>query len=91
MLSVIKKVCSSSVLNQLKEIYKNNSLSYTFKNFSNVNKINSLIPYLKNDKKNNDDKINFILLKRIGKTTLPNKFKISISKLKKLSKFIARY
>ena len=55
------------------------------------NKINSLIPYLKNDKKNNDDKINFILLKRIGNTTLPNKFKISISKLKKLSKFIARY
>ena len=90
-LSVIKKVCSSSVLNQLKEIYKNNSLSYTFKNFSNTNKINSLIPYLKNDKKNNDDKINFILLKRIGKTTLPNKFKISISNLKKLSKFIARY
>ena len=90
-LSVIKKVCSSSVLNQLKEIYKNNSLSYTFKNFSNPNKINSLIPYLINDKKNNDDKINFILLKRIGKTTLPNKFKISISKLKKLSKFIARY
>ena len=40
-LSVIKKVCSSSVLNQLKEIYKNNSLSYTFKNFSNANKINT--------------------------------------------------
>ena len=58
---------------------------------SNPNKINNLIPYLINDKKNNDDKINFILLKRIGKTTLPNKFKISISKLKKLSKFIARY
>ena len=34
-------------------------------------------------KKNNDDKINFILLRNIGKTALPNKSKISISDLKK--------
>ena len=50
-----------------------------------------LIPYLKNDKKNNDNKINFILLKKIGSTTLPNKNKISIEKLKKLSKAISQY
>ena len=41
--------------------------------------------------KNNDDKINFILLKNIGKTALPNKSKISIENLKKLSKIISRY
>ena len=41
-------------------------------------------------KKNNDDKVNFILLKKIGKTTLPNKHKISIDSLKKLSKSIAQ-
>ena len=29
----------------------------------------SLLPYLEQDKKNNDDKINFVLFKKIGKTT----------------------
>ena len=42
-------------------------------------------------KKNDNDKINFILLKKIGKTTLPNKFKMSLNKVKGLSKAIAQY
>ena len=42
-------------------------------------------------KKNNDDKVNFILLKKIGKTTLPNKYKISINNIKRLSKSITQY
>ena len=42
-------------------------------------------------KKNNDSKINFILLKTIGKTALPNKNKLSINSLKKLSKAITQY
>ena len=29
-LSVIKRICHSSILNQIKEIYENNNLSYTF-------------------------------------------------------------
>ena len=90
-LSVIKRICHSSILNQIKEIYENNNLSYTFQKFSNGLSIRSLIPFLKNDKKNKDDKINFILLKKIGKTTQPNKFKISIKKLKKISNAIAQY
>ena len=53
--------------------------------------INNLIPFLKHDKKNNDSKINFILLKKIGKTTLPNKYKIEPNRLKKLSKLITQY
>ena len=90
-ISFIKKVCSKKTVDEIEHIYKKNNLSYTYKKYSNKNIINSLIPHLKNDKKNNDDKINFILLKKIGKTTLPDKFKISISNLKKLSKSIARY
>ena len=66
-------------------------MDYTFKSYSQQLKIRELIPFLKNDKKNNDDKINFILLKGIGKTALPNKSKISINSLKKLSKAIAQY
>jgi 3-dehydroquinate synthase len=90
-LSVIKKICSRNVLKEILNIYLQNNLTYTFKKYSHQNEINKLIPYLKNDKKNNDDKINFILLKNIGKTALPNKSKISVNHLKKLSKTISQY
>tara|TARA_B100000963_G_scaffold168452_1_gene146373 strand:+ start:166 stop:1272 length:1107 start_codon:yes stop_codon:yes gene_type:complete len=90
-LSVIKKICSPKILKRISNIYLQNNLEYTFKRYSQQFKISELIPFLKNDKKNNDDKINFILLKDIGKTALPNKSKISISSLKKLSKTISQY
>ena len=89
-LSVIKRVCNKKTLKDLINIYDENSLSYTFKKYENIKKINSLIPYLKNDKKNNDDNINFILLNKIGKTTKPNKYKISIGELKKNIKNLIR-
>jgi len=90
-LSVKKKICSSRTLRQIKNIYVKNKLDFTFKKYSNQSSISKLIPYLKNDKKNNDDKINFILLKNIGKTALPNQSKISIKNLKNFSKFISQY
>ena len=90
-LSTIKKICSTKVFNSIKNIYLKNNLDYTYKNYSNPNSIKNLIPFLKNDKKNNDENINFILLKRIGKTSLPNKSKISSDSLKKLSKTISQY
>ena len=90
-LSVMKKVCSTGIFLRIKNIYLNNSLDYTFRKYSKKDSVNKLIPYLKNDKKNNDNKINFILLKKIGKTVLPNKSKISINNFKKLSKAISQY
>jgi len=90
-LSVIKKVCKRKTLEDLKKIYKSNHLSYTLKKYSKAKEIISLIPYLKNDKKNNDEKINFILLNKIGKTTQPNKYKISTGKLKKYTNSIIQY
>ena len=84
-LSVIKKVCSAEIFLRIKNIYLNNSLDYTFKKYTKKKSVNKLIPYLKNDKKNNDNKINFILLKKIGKTVMPNKSKISLDHLKKLN------
>ena len=38
---------------------------------------------MKNDKKNDDNKINFILLKKIGKTTAPGKIKFQKGNLEK--------
>ena len=90
-LSLIKKVCNINTYNEITQIYKENNLNYTFEKYSNHNLIAGLIPHLKNDKKNNDENVNFILLKKIGKTALPNKHKISISNLKKIGKIIARY
>ena len=75
-LSVIKKVCKISILKQIEDIYSENNLSYTFKEFSKSRRIFELIPYLKNDKKNDDEKINFILLNKIGNVSKPNSFKL---------------
>ena len=90
-LSLIKKICNEKILKEVINIYKENNLSYAYKRYSSENTIKKLIPYLKNDKKNDDEKVNFILLKRIGKTTMPNKFKISIKEIKKYSKLISQY
>tara|TARA_A100001015_G_scaffold159713_1_gene177419 strand:+ start:2238 stop:3344 length:1107 start_codon:yes stop_codon:yes gene_type:complete len=87
-LSIAKKICSSKTLDHIKNIYIKNNLDFTFKKYSNQHSVNKLIPYLKNDKKNNDDKINFILLKNVGKTALPNKNKISIKSLRNTIKAI---
>ena len=87
----MKKICSAKTVKEIEQVYKNNNLNYTYEKYLKQNEVISLIPYLKNDKKNNDDKINFILLKKIGKTTLPNKCKISINNLKKLSASISQY
>ena len=90
-LSVLKKICSLKVLKDIEEIYLNNKLEYTYSKFSKAKTIINLIPFLINDKKNTDNKINFILLKNIGRTTDPNSTKISISNLKNYSKTISQY
>jgi 3-dehydroquinate synthase len=90
-LSVIKKVCNQKTLDELINVYKSNNLNYTLKKYSNSKEISKLIPYLKNDKKNNDEKINFILLRKIGKTTQPNKYKISIKELEKYKSSLIQY
>ncbi len=90
-LSIVKKVCNTKTLNDLVEIYTENKLNYTLDKFKTYKEINRLIPYLKNDKKNNDEKINFILLNKIGKTTKPNRYKLSISELKKNIKNFIQY
>ena len=90
-LSILKKNCTYKILNQVRNLYLKNNLTHSLKNVSNTRWIRSLIPFLKQDKKNDDDKINFLLLKNIGKTDLPNKFKISTTDLKKYCKTISQY
>ena len=91
LLSLIKKVCNRKILDEIVNIYNKNNLSYTYKRYSSKNDISKLIPFLKNDKKNDDEKVNFILLRNIGRTTLPNKFKISIKEIMNYTKLISQY
>ena len=83
-LSYLKKICSLNTLNQLKNIYDSNHLKYDIKKIFKKSEYNRIATYMCADKKNNDKKINLILLKKIGQTTKPNTHKISSSELKKL-------
>ena len=42
-----------------------------------------------NDKKNNDKRINLILLKKIGKTTKPGEIKMTLGQMKSVIKKIS--
>jgi 3-dehydroquinate synthetase len=83
-LSYIKKLCSLKTLHQLIKIYKINNLKYDIKEYFKKNEYNEITNYMRTDKKNNDKKINLILLKKIGLTTQPNMYKISRTELKKV-------
>ena len=82
--SYIKKLCSWKTLDTLKQIYKSNNLKYDIKKFFKKKEYNKIANYMSADKKNNDKKINLILLKKIGQTTQPNMYKISSIELKKV-------
>ena len=83
-LSYLKKTCSLNTLEELKNIYSSNNLRYDIKKFFSKNEYEKIANYMTADKKNNDRKINLILLKKIGQTTKPNKYKISKTELKKI-------
>ncbi len=83
-LSYLKKLCTHNTLEKLKHIYKSNNLKYDIKKIFKQNEYKKIANYMSVDKKNNDEKINLILLKKIGQTTKPNKYKISSKELKKL-------
>ena len=47
------------------------------------NEINKIVDSMKKDKKNIDEKINLILLKKIGQTTKPKKILAHVNEIKK--------
>tara|TARA_B100000965_G_scaffold128074_1_gene106615 strand:+ start:71 stop:1183 length:1113 start_codon:yes stop_codon:yes gene_type:complete len=76
-LSCLKRICSKSVLFKLTEIYRKNNLNYNLNRFFKKKDFPKITSLMNNDKKNFNKKINLILLKKIGKTTVPGKFQIS--------------
>ena len=83
-LSYLKKICSLNTLNEIKNIYNSNNLKYDIKKFFKKSEYNQITNYMSADKKNNDKKINLILLKKIGQATKPNTCKVSSSEIKKV-------
>ena len=87
-LSCLKKICSKNTLGQLENIYQSNNLKHDIKKKFNPNQYDKIVDHMVKNKKNNDNKINLILLKKIGQTTLPNTYKISPLEIKKVFKKI---
>ena len=44
------------------------------------------IKFMKNDKKKDDEKVSFIFLKNIGKTTIPGKHKYKVKQIENIVK-----
>ena len=82
-LSYQKKLLSLKDLMLIKKHYLNLHLPMRFKNFFKEKEINKIIYFMKKDKKNLNEKINLILIKKIGKTTKPNSFIINVNEIKK--------
>jgi len=59
------------------------------KKFFKRKEINKIISFMKKDKKNLNEKINLILIKKIGKTTQPNNFAVNSNEIKKF--LLAQY
>ena len=78
-LSFVKKICSKKTLDELLILYKINNLNYSIDKNITLSKFVELFKLMQN----NDEKINFILLKKIGQTTRPENYKMSISDLTK--------
>jgi len=82
-LSNKKKQLSFRELLSIKKHYLSLNLPMKIKKFFKKKEINKIIYFMKKDKKNLNEKINLILIKKIGKTTQPNSFAVNSSEIKK--------
>ena len=81
-LSYELSITSKKTIDTLQDVYNKNNLHYNLTDYFLKKDIKNITNYMLNDKKNNDSKINLILLRNIGKTTSPGKFKFPLQKLK---------
>ena len=82
-LSNKKKLLPFKELSLIKKHYISLKLPMNINKIFKRNEINKIVHFMKKDKKNIDEKINLILLNKIGKTTIPERFTLNSSKIKK--------
>ena len=85
-ISKFKNLCSKNTFKQIEDLYIDNSLIKNFEKFLRKKEILKSIKFMQNDKKKDDEKINFIFLKKLGKTTIPGKYKLKINQIENLVK-----
>ena len=83
-----KKLLSDKDLFLIKKHYENLKLINNIKKIFKRNEVEKIVHFMKKDKKNISEKVNLILLKKIGKTTKPNEISI---KDKEIKKFLYSY
>jgi len=82
-LSNKKKLLSLKELSLIKKHYFKLNLLMNINKIFKKNEINKIVDSMKKDKKNIDEKINLILLKKIGQTTKPKKILAHVNEIKK--------
>ena len=78
-----KKILSKNDLTLIKKHYINLNLPMKIEKYFKKKEINKILNFMKKDKKNLSEKINLILINRIGSATKPNKFNIGLNEIKK--------
>ena len=64
-LSVVKRICSSKILNRIKNLYLKNGLAYTYKKYKKLNSIKNLIPNIGKTALPNKNKISINNFKKL--------------------------
>ena len=82
-LSNKKKLLSSGELLSIKKHYLALKLPMNINKIFKKKEISKIVHFMKKDKKNIDEKINFILLSKIGKTAKPKRFALHSNAIKK--------
>ena len=77
-LSFNKKILNSKELFFIKKHYSTLGLLTNIKKFFKKKEINKIVHFMQKDKKNYNEKINLILLKKIGITTKPKKISLKV-------------
>ena len=81
-LSNKKNKLSSNELLMIKKHYFDLNLPISIKNIFRKNEVKKIIHFMNKDKKNTSEKINLILLNKIGKTTKPGKFALRSNEIR---------
>ena len=72
--SLIEKKLSLNEFKRINQNILNLNFNLKLNKFFKLTDINKLISFMKNDKKNNNSKINLILLNRIGNASIKNSY-----------------
>ena len=83
-ISKMKNICSEFTFREIENLYKKYFLLQNLKKYTYKKNILRSTKFMQNDKKKEDEKISFIFLKRIVKTTNPGDNKYQINEVKKL-------